>query len=387
MSPHRIVRTASSLAGRPPGAIALSFVTVLALTALLGIWFFPHELFPRPGGGRIIMRRLHSLRGDPRVVLLAGLCDDRNRTYLSRQVAIFDPAREDSPRVVVPTSLEPLVIAVSKTSHCLFVGTCDGRLLAIDFKDPRSQPTLIGRFDGKYSSVLGSSADGETLVCGGDSGLAAWNVAERSVRWSRPDLKLDCWTIAPHAPLVLGESAGGLVEIDLFTGRTLRLIGRYEWPSSALVVSPDGQRIVRLDMGGRLTLIDRATGESAWPNADRPRLASPAKGAVAISPCGRFLVTGDSDGLCNLVIWNLEQGTKLGILAGHEAPVTGVEFDDDGRWYSWGPDGPVRTWGPLGEHALSSTPRLEEPLANNGQVQDLSNWSLGAATTFSLRHP
>ncbi len=51
--------------------------------------------------------------------------------------------------------------------------------------------------------------------------------------------------------------------------------------------------------------------------------------AVAVSPDGRFLLTGSDDGLA--LVWNLASGEVEQRLDGHQAPVMAVAFSPDGR--------------------------------------------------------
>ena len=54
---------------------------------------------------------------------------------------------------------------------------------------------------------------------------------------------------------------------------------------------------------------------------------------MAISPDGRWLVTGSHDKTARL--WDLnaeEPGTTARVLSGHEEPVSAVAISPDGRW-------------------------------------------------------
>lgn len=338
------VRSTPSLTARPLGAIAVSLATVLALTALLGVAFLPHEFSTRRARRKASIQRLHTLGDDHRVLLLTRTQEGGPTSRLARQIVLHDPATGRQQQVLVPSSLEPLVSAVSKDARRLFLCTSDRRLLALDLSLPEPQPIPLGRFDLGHNLSLCASADGETLVASSTSGLVCWSVSRQRIRWSRPDLNVDCFGVAPSAPVLIAQSHGQLVEIDLSTGDTQRLLSVCDYPSNALVVSPDGQRIARLDSCGRLTMIDWASGTLAWPLAGEPRLASPAGGALAISPDSRFLVTASNKDFRNLVVWSMHEGTKLLEFPAHTSVVVGTEFDQSGRWYSWCVDGVIRTW-------------------------------------------
>jgi WD40 repeat protein len=65
--------------------------------------------------------------------------------------------------------------------------------------------------------------------------------------------------------------------------------------------------------------------------------------ALALSPDGRFLVSGSED--VTLKIWDTATGNVLRTLAGHDQPVLAVAISPDGRWIaSGGEDTSVRLW-------------------------------------------
>jgi WD40 repeat protein len=65
--------------------------------------------------------------------------------------------------------------------------------------------------------------------------------------------------------------------------------------------------------------------------------------AVAISPDGRWAVSGSSD--WTLKIWNLQAGCELRTLTGHSEEVKGVAVSMDGRWVvSASSDKTVKVW-------------------------------------------
>jgi WD40 repeat protein len=67
--------------------------------------------------------------------------------------------------------------------------------------------------------------------------------------------------------------------------------------------------------------------------------------AVAVTPDGSHVVSGDADGIVR--VWNLVNGEERFILRGHSAPVTDVSVSADSRFAVSAPgfgDGTLRVW-------------------------------------------
>jgi WD40 repeat protein len=106
---------------------------------------------------------------------------------------------------------------------------------------------------------------------------------------------------------------------------------------AALAFSPDSRWVASAGRGDRTVWVWEA-------ETGRPRFVLRAPGAivaVAFSPDGKRIVTGDWDGEARL--WDAETGDGLGCLSGHTGGVAGVAFIQDGaRIISH--DGTLRIW-------------------------------------------
>jgi WD40 repeat protein len=87
---------------------------------------------------------------------------------------------------------------------------------------------------------------------------------------------------------------------------------------------------------------------SLWDVQSGTRMASMGEAdhvvtAIALSPDGKTIVAGDSDGL--LESWDIETGRLRGALSEHQGAVSGLAFSPDGRkLVTGGTDRTLRVW-------------------------------------------
>jgi WD40 repeat protein len=167
----------------------------------------------------------------------------------------------------------------------VFCGGSDFSVYELDLDGPKPEPKELGRHD---SYVTGLALSGSTLVSGGyDGRLIWWNVDSRSM---------------------------------------VRAVPAHSKWIRRVAVTPDGSAVVSVadDMVCRLwdlssgRLIRELRGHAELTPAHFPSMLF----AVAISPDGRRLATGDKVG--HIVVWDLESGRSLATL---EAP----------ELYTWDP--------------------------------------------------
>jgi WD40 repeat protein len=127
--------------------------------------------------------------------------------------------------------------------------------------------------------------------------------------------------------------ADGCKEVRRFAGKGIVY---------ALAVAPDGKRVATGAQGGDLCLWDLRTGKAL-------RRFPPSRlhvMALALSPAGRWLLSGSNDGKQDrLQLWNVEAGGEARTLAESKSPTYAVAFLPDGRAaLSAGKDGVIRRW-------------------------------------------
>jgi len=209
--------------------------------------------------------------------------------------------------------------------------------------------------------------------------------------------------------------------------------------SLAMDANPDGSRLAIAGESGGLQVFDLESGAHP-PGVESTGLAGhgATTSAVAYSPNGRYLASGDDDGVIvvrdalnwdilhnlsghvtqvtglawspgsermasssrdgSVRLWDCERGAGIGILRGHRGAVRAVAWDLSGKQlFSCGEDGAVNLWdvedgrlvrsflghtGPV--HALDYDPNLER-LVTGGSDRTVRVWDVHSGTCRILR--
>ncbi|MGH7222810.1 MAG: WD40 repeat domain-containing protein, partial [Gemmataceae bacterium] len=193
--------------------------------------------------------------------------------------------------------------------------------------------------------------------------LTVWNAATgerlRTVslgeRVCRPAVSADGQTV------VLGGDRQVLV-CDLASGRLRALLGG-DQECSRLAISPDGRLIAGViapagerDFEGRtIRLWELASGQEVFTLRGHPRRIGP----LAFSPNGRLLATGSggwtyvksATSAAEMRLWDVFNGREVGRFRGHDADTSVLAFTPDGaRLVSGHDDGTLLVW-EAGAHA------------------------------------
>jgi WD40 repeat protein len=226
----------------------------------------------------------------------------------------------------------------------LFLATRNGAIYAGDIAEPGVKPILIGTHPGYDPRFLEISPDGRYLLSLCLNDVRVWDLEQGAVLWRRDNIGATCVSIAPDSQrFVCGNDDGQVFELDLASGRTLRELTRLPWCADAVKISGDGQWLAAISADGSIRVLSWPSSTPVWQERGSTHFAGRYRTAC-FSPCGRYLVTPAVNNVCNLTIWNVETGQRLGDLRGHTRIAFGARFAKDGRLVSWAIDGTIRVW-------------------------------------------
>ncbi len=191
---------------------------------------------------------------------------------------------------------------------------------------------------------LAFSPDARVLLTLGDEPVCRlWNVETGAALGEFPfapgwDFE-HATRLSPGADvLAIGLRSGATVLWDPVASRQLGVAPGTAW-APAMDISPDGRLLLTGTSEGTCWLFDLASRRMLME-------VPPHRGrvlAAVFSPDGRLLATGGADNLIRL--WDVVEHRQLGWLAGHRDAVTGIAFSPDGETLaSGGNDRVLRLW-------------------------------------------
>jgi WD40 repeat protein len=233
-------------------------------------------------------------------------------------------------------------LAYSRDGRRLASVSSDGTVRTWEADPQVSLPVLRGHTS--YVYPVAYSPDGRWIASGSwDHTVLLWDslTGEGCAKLRLTD-RVRALAFSPGGSwLVSGCDGEDRLQIwDVATGRRRKEIRGPGKALQAVTVSPDGTRIAAADRGGRVSVMEVATGREV---ASFPMGGGFEKKGLAYSPDGRRLAgTGEGN---HIYIWDTQANCLSARWAGHAGDVYSVAFSGDGRrLVSAGSDRTVRVW-------------------------------------------
>jgi WD40 repeat protein len=231
----------------------------------------------------------------------------------------------------------------------------DGKLIASAGWDNniqiyRADTPGLGNLEKKFTGHAGGitclawSRDGKYIASGSkDFTARVWDVATGRLFFMTTDHKQSITNVSfdPKSKFLMTSSLDGTIRMYDILEQANNVKPRfvpYSGPVNSYVTAIDGKTIY---VAGNKTVIEQISfravvSRSLAGHSDRVN-------SVALSPDGKFLVSGSNDK--TVIIWDLASGTALKKLTGHVWKVNSVSWSSDGKYVvSTGNEGETLVW-------------------------------------------
>lgn len=200
-------------------------------------------------------------------------------------------------------------------------------------------------------------ADGKLLATANSEGSATlWEIAtgKKFGDYPGPINKVSSIVLSRDGLLAASILEDNSVKIwELETGKEKGTLKGHNGAVHCVAFSPDGETVAT---GGADAAV-KLWSHSGFARASMQEHTGPVR-CLAFSSDGRLLVSGGGEGDGHLMIWSVERGAAVQLLAGHHAGVTSALFTSDGKKViSGSADQTIRVW----EVRLPEEPKLPAP--------------------------
>ena len=255
------------------------------------------------------------------------------------------------------------------------------RMLRKELSEPPETHKPVAEFkhDDVIRSIAFSPVDASLFASAGGDTVKLWNQ-------NAPDtpeiLRLERYTddvgsiaFSPNGERLAAAGDGG---IALWSVPEKRFIDTFDYDTAAVAFSPDGQRIAGAAWDLNLWDISDSS-DFKRINLFTHRTHDAFVQAIAFSPEGKWLVSGDAQG--KIKVWDV-QNERVAIppLKGGNSRVRSIKFSPDETsqiFASAGPDGDVKLWRTQDwriDHRISTGTVLDIAFSPNGDTLAIAGW-------------
>jgi WD40 repeat protein/energy-coupling factor transporter ATP-binding protein EcfA2 len=309
---------------------------------------------------------------DPELALALAftISDERDKFPLQTRQAFYRAGYTPATRLVFAQH-QGAVVGVAISPDGTLVATGSGRISPLDKQtdnslriwktDTGEQLFRLGEAEGGHTdTVLGVafSPDGRTLATSSlDEQIILWDVETGTVirRWQGQKDWVTRVAFTPDGQYLISVSGNFFITAlpipglstkdasvamwDVATGELVRIFGEpgegHQGPIMSLAISPDGRYAVTGDTNGLMIVWDIASGEEVRrmesPGDWVSSLAYTPDGRAFVAALGKPSIGGSGASSTVAALWDVETGERLRQFVGHTNVVIAVAVSPDGR--------------------------------------------------------
>jgi hypothetical protein len=333
-----MLRKAAKAICHLPLAFGLSLIAFALAVVLQGAILFPRAVVRSVHEDIATVRRLALASDGRRAVVLQMRAPIWSLGGFTTGLTVCDTTRPAQGGAGLSFEFTPRLAA--QAGNRLFVSSLSGAVYATDI-DELDQPLChLGTHAAGLLFFLECSPDGAYVVGSNRDLTTAWRRQAPHELWSRADLDVysACFD-ARSERLFCGVNGGGVQELDIQTGATLRRTGTHCIDPVAIDVSPDAALLGTMSGLGEYVVSRVADGQPLWSMSFPMPAAAP-----KFTPDGRYVLAPPTSREGVLLVVAAESGELVAALRGAKAELAGIGASDSGLVYAWDHTGTFTAW-------------------------------------------